>query len=93
MMTRKLANSRTALVAGLIAGLAGQTALATDVVTAYGDDAVRQAREMDDAFQARLNQNAMDIEQAVRANVEREITRIKAPAVVRLALSETATRG
>ena len=93
MLTRTLANRRTALLAGLFAGLTGQAASATDVVIAYGDHAVQQAREMDAEFRARLNQGARNVDLAIRQNVEREVTRIKAPATVQLALADSVKRG
>jgi len=92
MLTRKLANTKTALLAGLLGSFISQVAAATDTVVAYGDDAARQALTLDAELQAQRSENARTIDRAIKANVEREITRIKAPDI-RLALSEAATRG
>lgn len=91
MLTRKLANTRTALLAGVVVGLIGQAAAATDTVVAYGDDAARQARAIEAEFRAQMSENARTINRAIKANVEREIMRIRAPQI-RLALNDTDVR-
>ena len=91
-MTRKVATVRTALLGGVVAALIGQAAMATDTVVAYGDDAVRQARAREAEFQAQMSENARTVSRAIRANLEREVMRIRPPRV-RLALSDAATRG
>jgi hypothetical protein len=92
MLTRKLANPKTALLAGLLLGLTGQVATAAEVVVVYGDDAVHDARLVEASFQARMSENVGIVDAAVKANVKREISRIKAPTVL-LALSEVPKRG
>ena len=93
MLTRKLAGRGTALVAGLIAGLLSQAASATEEVVVYGDTVLEQIRAFDNEFQTRMDRNARDLDGLIRANVHREITRIKAPALRVVALSEAAKRG
>jgi len=92
-MTRKLAKLGATLVS-LVAVVASQatTAAPADVVTANGTEAVTQARALEAEFARRHEQSAKRVDAAVRANVEREITRIKAPAIT-LALSEPVKRG
>lgn len=91
MLTRKLANTSTALLTGIALNLISQVAAATDTVVAYGDDAVRQARAVEAEFQARMDENARIIDRAIKANVEREVARIRPPKV-RLALNDTESR-
>jgi len=92
MLTRKLANTKTSLLAGIVAGLIGQGAAATETVVAHGDEAALQARTLDAEFQAQMSKNARTINRAIKANVEREMTRIRAPKI-RLALIDVPTRG
>lgn len=79
MLTRKLSNSTTGMLAGLLVGLVSQTAFATDVVVAYGDDVARQARSVEVDFQARMSEYAQSLSKHIRANVAKEMERIKAP--------------
>ena len=92
MLNRNRVGLGAAALAGLMAAMATQAAGAADVVTAYGDEVARIARESDAQFRARMDENARQVDLAIRANIEREITRIQAP-TLRVALSEVTTRG
>jgi hypothetical protein len=85
MLTRKLSDTKTGLVAGLILGLTGPAANATDVVVAYGSDTARQAREAEAEFQTRMGEFVRSVDAGIKANVEKEVAKIKLPEI-RLAL-------
>lgn len=92
MLKLKTAGLGITAIAGLMAGAAAQSAGATDVVTVYGNEVAQLARQVEAEFRARMDENARQIDLAIRANIEKEITRIQAPTLL-VALSEVSTRG
>lgn len=94
MLTRKVSDSKAGLLAGVVLGLAGQAAAAADVVVAYGGEAARLARAAEAEFQTRMSENVRSLNEDIKANVEREIRKIKVePPQLRLALADELKRG
>jgi len=90
MKTRK--ESRAAVVAGLLLGLASHGANATDVVVAYGDHVALQARLAEQEFQARMSDYQKAVREGVEANLSKEVERIELPRI-QVAVKDEPTLG
>ena len=93
MVTRKLINPRTGLVAGLLLGLVGQSvAAAEEEVVVYGSEAARWATAVEARMQADLKEYLDALHREIRTQAEKDLVKVRAPEL-KLALAEVPTRG
>jgi hypothetical protein len=92
MSTRKLINPATALAAGLLLGLVGHTAAATEEVVVYGNDVAVRAIEAEARLQADRKEYLDALGRDIEAQREKDLESIRAPEI-KLAIAEVPSRG
>ena len=91
-MTSKFNHPRTALIAGLAAGLLSQMSMAAEEIVVYGDKAVAAVQARAAQFQTETKDYAQSLNENVKATLDKELKQIAMPKL-ELAVGEVSTRG
>jgi hypothetical protein len=87
MLTGKLTHAKAGWGLSLLLGLFSQAATATDVVVAYGDEAARQARAVQAAYEADRLEFIKAVDRDIKLNFDRELDRLRSPVTQLAALA------